>query len=53
VRNDERILLYRRRATDLRTEAETLTDPDSRTAVLEIAVRYDRLAALIEAKERR
>jgi hypothetical protein len=52
MRNDERVAMYRRRASDLRIEGKALSDADTRRSVLEIAERYDRLAALIEAKDR-
>jgi hypothetical protein len=51
MRNNERVITYRGRATELRTEAETLTDQVSKRQVLEIAERYARLADRIEAKD--
>ena len=51
MRNDERVASYRRRATDLRTEAEAMPDPVSKQLVLEIASRYTLLADRIEAKD--
>jgi hypothetical protein len=51
MRNDQRVSTYRGRAAQLRTEANALSDPETKQAVLEIAERYDRLANRIEAKD--
>ena len=51
MRNDQRVATYRGRATELRAEADGLSDPESKQAVLEIAARYDLLADRIEAKD--
>jgi hypothetical protein len=53
MRNDERIVAYRKRATDLRAEAVALSDPETKQAIIDIAERYDRLADVIVAKDRR
>jgi len=50
MRNDARVTEYRERATQLRGEADGLSDPESKKSLLEIAERYDRLAKCIEAK---
>jgi len=52
MRNSDRADLYRNRAVALRAEAESLTDNESKRLVLEIAERFERLAAHIEAKDR-
>ena len=51
MRNDERVAEYHARATQLRAEANALTDAESKKALLEIAERYTRLADRIEAKD--
>ena len=52
MRTGDRADLYRSRAVALRAEAESLTDPDSKRFVLEIAERFERLAAHIEAQDK-
>ena len=48
MRNTDRAASYRRRAIELRADAEALDDKDSKRLVLEIADRYDELAQRIE-----
>ena len=52
MRNGKRAATYRRRAAELRDDADTLVDPESKRLVLEIANRYERLAAHLEAQDR-
>jgi len=48
MRNSDRAASYRRRAIELRADAEALEDRDSKRLVLEIADRYDELAQRID-----
>ncbi len=48
MNNTERVASYRRRAIELRADAETLADAESKRLVLEMADRYDELAQRIE-----
>jgi len=48
MHNTERAASYRRRAIELRADAETLADAESKRLVLEMADRYDELAQRIE-----
>ena len=50
MRNSARAESYRKRAAELRKEAETLADQVSKRLVLEIAERFERLAARIDAQ---
>jgi hypothetical protein len=51
MRNSARADLYRNRSVALRSEAELLTDPESKRIFLEIAERFERLAVHIESKD--
>jgi len=51
MRTGDRADLYRNRATALRAEAESLTDPQAKRFVREIAERFERLAIHIEAQD--
>jgi hypothetical protein len=48
MRNSDRAASYRKRANELRADAEALADPESKRLVQEIADRYDELAQRIE-----
>ncbi len=48
MRNSERAASYRKRAIELRADAEALADKESKRLVLEIAHRYDELAQRLE-----
>ncbi|HEX5280100.1 MAG TPA: hypothetical protein VFW28_08470 [Micropepsaceae bacterium] len=51
--HDERAIVCRNRAEELRQLAETMTSPEARDSLLKTATRYDRMAASEErlAKE--
>ena len=51
MRTGDRADLYRNRATALRAEAESLTDPQAKRFVREIAERFERLAVHIERQD--
>jgi hypothetical protein len=48
MRNAERAASYRKRAVELRKDAEALADKESKRLVLEIADRFDELAQRLE-----
>lgn len=48
MHSTERAASYRSRAIELRADAETLADAESKRLVLEMADRYDELAQRIE-----
>jgi len=51
MRTGDRADLYRNRAVALRAEATSLTDPQAKRFVLEIAERFERLAVHIERQD--
>ena len=44
---------YRKRAGEVRAEAERMTDPDARKTLLEVAANYETLAKTLDANEAR
>jgi len=44
---------YRERAVEVRAEAETMINPETRQMLLDVAASYERLAKTLEANARR
>jgi len=51
MRNGERADLYRKRASALRAEADTIEERQTRRLIEEIAQRFERLAAHIQGQD--